>query len=413
MVLTFCVGVCRLNTIVSFTRLCKTKTPNATQVAFLTRLARQEPRKKPAPFPYWRKSYNSFQKYFDPIMFRFDDNTQIVVVDGLPAVGKSKFCQKIADEFGLLYMPPPTHDQFYVNVYGFDTRELDPQLPFLTRSFDMPRFLENPHDKRTAHFQMLYLLMRYDQYANALLHMLSTGQGVVLNRCLYSDIVFTEAMKNAGYLTDHVLQHYMKVRDIAMQLVQRPQLIIYLDAPAEIIKEKIKQRGLTYEVNSKVFSTEYLNDLERLYKEKYLAPLESHSHLLFYDWSKETDFTTIIEDIENINFENHADKEKLKDWVFNTDTDVKRLICVNSLGRQKAFGELCMGFVQDCPKELIWTGDDLVQLDEVFDNCVSEKYPPGYNIECGDNKTWTWSHFDLLSVRRTPQDFVNRDKYMS
>ncbi|XP_076636930.1 NADH dehydrogenase (ubiquinone) subunit ND-42 isoform X2 [Colletes latitarsis] len=413
MVLTFSVGACRLNTIVSFARLCKTKTPNATQVAFLTRLVRQEPRNKPAPFPYWRKKYTIFNELFDPMLQRFDENTRLVVVDGLPAVGKSKFCEKVADEFGLLYMPPPTHDQYYVNVHGFDIRELDPQFPFFAKSFDLPRFLENPHDKRTAHFQMLYFLMRYDQYANALLHMLSTGQGVVLNRCLYSDIVFTEAMKNAGYLTENVMKYYMIVRDITLEFVKRPHLIIYLDAPVEVIKEKIKQKGLTYEVNSKVFSTEYLNDLERLYKEKYLAPLESHTHLLIYDWSKETNFSTVIEDIENVNFEHHADKKKLHDWVFINKDEVKKFRLLNGPCRQDALSQICQSSTLECPRELSWTADELMQVDEVFSNCASEKNREGYNIEVGENNTWTWSHFSLMSIRRTPQDFVNRDKYMS
>lgn len=36
---------------------------------------------------------------------------------------------------------------------------------------------------------------------DALAHLLSTGQGVVLDRCVYSDFVFAEAMASQGYIS--------------------------------------------------------------------------------------------------------------------------------------------------------------------------------------------------------------------
>lgn len=35
---------------------------------------------------------------------------------------------------------------------------------------------------------------------DALAHVFSTGQGVILDRCCFSDFVFTEAMYSQGYL---------------------------------------------------------------------------------------------------------------------------------------------------------------------------------------------------------------------
>lgn len=36
---------------------------------------------------------------------------------------------------------------------------------------------------------------------DALAHVFSTGQGVVLDRCVYSDFVFLEAMYSHGYIS--------------------------------------------------------------------------------------------------------------------------------------------------------------------------------------------------------------------
>lgn len=44
------------------------------------------------------------------------------------------------------------------------------------------------------------LFFRYSQYIDAITHVLSTGQGVVLDRCVYSDFVFLEAMFSQGYV---------------------------------------------------------------------------------------------------------------------------------------------------------------------------------------------------------------------
>lgn len=48
---------------------------------------------------------------------------------------------------------------------------------------------------------MVVCLCRFNQYIDALAHVLSTGQGVVLDRCCYSDFVFLEAMFSQGYIS--------------------------------------------------------------------------------------------------------------------------------------------------------------------------------------------------------------------
>lgn len=47
----------------------------------------------------------------------------------------------------------------------------------------------------------MYIIFRLSQYIDALAHVLSTGQGVVLDRCVYSDFVFAEAMFSQNYIS--------------------------------------------------------------------------------------------------------------------------------------------------------------------------------------------------------------------
>lgn len=117
------------------------------------------------------------------------------------AAGKSKFAKELAEELDMLYMPEANLDMVYINQYGYDLRNLDEQLPESCRSFDIKNFLLTPKHMNVAAFQFRQYNTKFSQYIDALAHLLSTGQGVVLDRCCYSDFVFVEAMYSQGYLS--------------------------------------------------------------------------------------------------------------------------------------------------------------------------------------------------------------------
>ena len=54
---------------------------------------------------------------------------------------------------------------------------------------------------RAAELQMEFYKLRYHQYAEACLHLLSTGQGVVLDRSIFSDHVFAETLRDHGLMS--------------------------------------------------------------------------------------------------------------------------------------------------------------------------------------------------------------------
>lgn len=97
------------------------------------------------------------------------------------------------------------------------------------------------------------------------------------------------------------------------------------------MQEKIKKRGIPYEVNSKVFTSDYLKDIEKIYKLDFLKNIERHSHVLIYDWTNEGDVSSIIEDIEMLNFDYEKKSKKMADWRFENAQELrtKRLYLEN------------------------------------------------------------------------------------
>ena len=154
----------------------------------------RNPVNKPAPFYYTEKRYNLLRAFFDDTLSRFDDNTKLVVIDGPPTAGKAQLAKELADELDMVYSPAPTMDYLLHNDYGYDMRQLDPQLPEDCRSFDETNFLQDPSCVKAWRLRMWKLELRFRQHLEALAHILNTGQGVVMDRSPFSDHVYTEAM---------------------------------------------------------------------------------------------------------------------------------------------------------------------------------------------------------------------------
>lgn len=74
------------------------------------------------------------------------------------------------------------------------------------------------------------------QYVDALAHVLSTGQGVVLDRSCFSDFVFVEAMQKSDYISRAARSVYYDIRKNTITELLKPHLVIYLDVPVETVK---------------------------------------------------------------------------------------------------------------------------------------------------------------------------------
>jgi len=107
--------------------------------------------------------------------------------------------------------------------------------------------------------------------------------------------------------------------------ILRPNLIIHLDAPTDVIQSKIRERSKTthpWEANSPVWeNTDYIEHCYgQLLKKQYLKTASESSMVLSYDWSDGGDVEVVIEDIERLNMDYHDKYDKQqKDWRLLTE----------------------------------------------------------------------------------------------
>lgn len=66
---------------------------------------------------------------------------------------------------------------------------------------------------------------------------------------------------------------YYEFRDNTIIELLKPHLVIYLDVPVPKVIENINKRALSYEKNSPVLTTEYLQTMENMYKQNYLKEI--------------------------------------------------------------------------------------------------------------------------------------------
>ncbi|KAK9869964.1 hypothetical protein WA026_006061 [Henosepilachna vigintioctopunctata] len=349
----------------------------------LVKEARPQTESKPKPWPYKEKKYNYFHQFIDRTSSRFDDNSKIIVVEGPVAAGKSKFAKQLADDLDMYYLPEANLDMYYFNDYGFDLRTLDDQLPENARSFDVNNFLMNPRSIQSASFQMNQYYIKLSQYVDALAHVLSTGQGVVLDRCCYSDFVFLEAMYSQGYVSKAAHKKYYDMRNETFGHLLRPHLIIYLDVPVPKVQENIQKRALSYEVKSPALTKEYLTEMEKHYKQNYLKEMSKHSALLIYDWSDGGDPEVVVEDIERVDFNRHDNQDlKFKDWVQHLEEDwayLRRKYC----NEKNYILTLSQVTVFDVP-ELLLGPEEAHERHELYNNAPGNEFEYGYNAKMGD-----------------------------
>ncbi|KAK8776224.1 hypothetical protein V5799_030430 [Amblyomma americanum] len=341
---------------------------------------------KPKPFPYETKTMRCWQFLFDSTLSRFDENTRMIVVEGNIASGKSALAKTIAEEFELKHFGEPSFDQIYVDDYGFDYRTLDHLLPPSCRSCDIKKFYEDPHNINVAIMQLQMYMLRFERHVDALVHMLNTGQGVVLERSCYSDFVFADAMRKFGYISNNAWKMYHKCRHFSLPELLKPHLVIYLDAPTDILLQRIRERNRPEEVKSKVLTKAYLDEIESLYKQNYLRSVRKETELLMYDWSHFGDTEMVLDDIEHIDFEGYLDDPygpMMADWrkIGDVWDDYRYRLTAE---KDEVMNCLQMDLF-DAP-ELFKSGEDEEEMFEVIEEFNSKRqlYEKGFNKHLGD-----------------------------
>ncbi|MFH4975498.1 hypothetical protein AB6A40_002207, partial [Gnathostoma spinigerum] len=255
----------------------------------------------PDPWPYQERGYFWWHMIFDYTKPHFTQNSKLIVVEGNIGSEKSRTAKELADQLGFLYMPEFRMDHILIDRYGNDMRDFYPLFPARFRIPDIKMFCKDPFSDMSAVMRDRIFNCRFDQYLNAIAHILNTGQGVVLERTPHTDFVFANAMRAKNYIGPEYFKFYYYLRKGAIpQLNFWPHLVVYLDAPVDKCLETIRGEGDVDKIAT--FDAEYLKTVEDSYKDA-LREFQKHSKILIYDWSQPGNTDTIVEDIERIDFD--------------------------------------------------------------------------------------------------------------
>ncbi|XP_072542610.1 NADH dehydrogenase [ubiquinone] 1 alpha subcomplex subunit 10, mitochondrial [Salminus brasiliensis] len=302
---------------------------------------------------------------------RFNKNSKIFSVDGNLASGKGALAQKLADELGMLYMPEP--DVHYLDKM---TNEKVPLDSAYNGNCSLEKFYLDPKakDGNSYRLQSWMYLMRLLQYSDAVEHLLSTGQGVILERSPFSDVVFLEAMFSQGYIRKQCVNHYNEIKKISIYEFLLPHLVIYVDSPAEEVQKKLKASGKPYLQNVPL---PYLKSIETSYKKTVLPVISGEAEVLAYDTTQAQNIEKILEDIDCLKFEKSP-------WLDMDDISYHHMR-VLAQDKQRVAN---MTAVPIYIPEVTIGAHEYDKSFYAFKSLPGKKYAEGYNEDMGDKYIW-------------------------
>ncbi|XP_061917504.1 NADH dehydrogenase [ubiquinone] 1 alpha subcomplex subunit 10, mitochondrial [Entelurus aequoreus] len=298
---------------------------------------------------------------------RFSQYSKIISVDGNLASGKGALAQKLAEQLGMLYMPEA--DISYLDTM---TGQKEPLSTDFNGMCSLEKFYEDPKaaDGNSYRLQLWIYNMRLLQYSNAVEHLLTTGQGVILERSIFSDMVFLDAMFQQGYIRKECVQHYEEIKNISICEFLPPHLVIYVDVPAEEVHNKLKQSG-------KNVPLAYLKSIEDSYKKTFLPEISDTSELLVYDATQAQDFEKVAEDVEILKFDKGP-------WLKQDDVSYHHMRILV----QDKQGVSSLTQIPVFLPEITVTGHEFEEKYYAYRALPGKKYNPGYNADVGDKYIW-------------------------
>ena len=109
------------------------------------------------------------------------------------------------------------------------------------------------------HLQVFFLGHRAEQTLKAT----SSDRSAILDRSMYEDFyIFARALHNLGNLAERDYLAYRSLFDLMTDSLPRPNLLIYLKAPVEVLLERIRRRARNMETG---ITLEYLSLLDSFY----------------------------------------------------------------------------------------------------------------------------------------------------
>ncbi len=136
----------------------------------------------------------------------------LVVVAGNIGVGKTSLTERIGSRLGWWT--------------GYESVADNPYLPDFYADMHAWAF----------HLQIFFLGHRADQYLEAA----HDPRSAILDRSIYEDFhIFARALQHMGNMAERDYMAYKRLFDLVVDSLPRPNLLIYLKAPVEVLMERI------------------------------------------------------------------------------------------------------------------------------------------------------------------------------
>merc|ERR1711935_518597 len=293
------------------------------------------------------------------------------------------------------FVPGFSMDNYYINSYGYDLREFDYRITHeRAKSYDEKKFSSDPAGQDGGLDRMLWHAhqLRFKEYMDGLAHIFNTGQGVVTERSPFMDFIYWDAAYEQGWLARSSKDHYYRVRAMMITELLRPNLIIHLNAPTDVVQNNIRKRAATthpWEKDSPVWdNTQYVEDLYQTKMKKYLTVASESSEVLSYDWSDGGDFEVVVEDIEDLNLDYHDKYDKMqKDWRLQIEDAFGTKRHIYTQGHKLLKGFNAPFFSAD---NLWLTPEECLEIERVKARLPGNANAPGFNTDMGDPDPFIW-----------------------
>ncbi|XP_044529322.1 NADH dehydrogenase [ubiquinone] 1 alpha subcomplex subunit 10, mitochondrial [Gracilinanus agilis] len=302
---------------------------------------------------------------------RFSDKSKVITVEGNLCSGKRVLAKDLAEKLGLRHFPEV--DIHYAEKTSGSGAILSPELG---GNCSLEKFYDDPksNDGNSYRLQSWLYANRLLQYSDALEHLLSTGQGVVLERSIFSDFVFMEAMFKQGFIRKECKEHYEEIKRLTAPEYLPPHLVIYIDMPVPEILKQIQEKG---DLHEKKITAAYLQNIENAYKKTFLPEMRGNCEILQYTPKEAEDVEKVLEDIGYLRFDKGP-------WLEQSERSLYHL---RSLVQDK-YEVLNFTTVPIYLPEITIGAHQTDRLYQQFKEMRGQKYKPGYNADVGDK--WIW-----------------------
>lgn len=162
---------------------------------------------------------------------------QMIVVAGNIGAGKTSLTERIGARLGWRTSYESVADNPYLADFYGDMRSW------------------------SFHLQIFFLGHRAEQYLEAV----RDTRSAILDRSIYEDFhIFARALHHMGDLSERDYLAYRRLFDLTVNSLPRPNLLVYLKAPVNVLMERIRRRARNMETG---ISPEYLTLLDSFYDE--------------------------------------------------------------------------------------------------------------------------------------------------